>query len=144
MNFVDLPERLSFSHQGTYSPVLIRFEGGDDLSGFCIHEYKSTVPTIDMYGDLSTARERCAGALQHILDFIPGMCDGFKGCSSQYTSKWFILDVRYPHCVAGLTFRDGHLRILPEGSHDWATVYESIKTAYARMTAIYRAVYNVV
>lgn len=67
MEFEPLPDRLNCYHTGTFSPVVLRFEGGNHHGGFCIEEYKDRCPRISLYGNAEEIKQvwlRCLLELQ--------------------------------------------------------------------------------
>jgi hypothetical protein len=69
MEFAPLPDRLNCSHTGTFSPVVLRLEGGNPKGGFCVEEYKDCRPHISLYGDLVEAKHAWLSSLLELQSY---------------------------------------------------------------------------
>lgn len=149
MQFFELPERLNYHHIGTFSPLLVRFEGGNDQAGFCIEEYREARPFVSLYGDLKQIKECWAKSFDRLKLLVttslndPAVIEYHK-----LSREWFILDCRLPDyritihegptaipgAIRSKTKTDMHLQ---QGSK------ADLRAALDRMEAVYRRFYNV-
>ncbi len=95
MGFVELADHINCTHAGTFSPVLFRFEGGDNHSGFLVEEYKSAQPYVKLYGDVENARLVFLTSLKTLPSLLNlALIGDFADQVQSRTLVWYNFDVR--------------------------------------------------
>jgi len=151
MNFVELPDHINCSFIGTFSPVLVRFEGGNGKGGFCIEEYHDRPPMVRIYGDHDDAKSQIRERLINVNLYLNLVCEGEKPVAQRLRSEtwhatslprdaWFTFDVR---TRTSLNFGiDGkHFAIIPSMDLDNSCLEEA-RHAYRRLISLYQRFYN--
>jgi hypothetical protein len=144
MRFVELPERFNCSHNPQFSPVLVRFEGGNERAGFCIHEYTRTPPHVGLYGDLEIAKTQWEQSLKILHHYI-GVLNEFGSPRSTtigtFNQSWFSLDARDDDYPVTVSFNQ-RISMIPLGSPNWQAVDENLTHAYKRMNLLFEKFYD--
>ena len=97
MDLVTLPDHINCTHVGTYSPVLFRLEGGNISGGFCVEEYMTTPPHINLYGSLGDSKAVFCSAVKSLprfLELVYSTSTDIVESKNFETSIWFRFELR--------------------------------------------------